>query len=269
MKFILKVVLITSVLIASASAQQLIPLSFNTIAKEIGSTTTFSSAGDTWRASDVSSDYAGQMDALFTIYATQGLTPSTVFFDDTNPARGDNMRVRVGPNVTNAQVFINIQLVNAGMSTTFTGWAAGDQLITQFSDIDSDAGADRTDFAGVSQFDYINDYSSNDADPGSSLLELDSTTIAGFDVFRLKTPWTSQGNVSSNDPVDQLPVTGGFVFDTTSSLSIVVGQFSNGAAANRHIDIDMTPDFTVIPEPSSFLLVGMAMLGLGFYRRRQ
>jgi hypothetical protein len=268
MKFFFKTVLPSMAMIASASAQQLVPLSFNSIGIETGSSTLYSSAGDVWRATNVSSDYAGQMDALFRITGTIGVSsPSNVYFS-TAAARGDNMRVIVA-NVTNAQVFVNVQLVNSGTTTPFSGWSTGDQLITQFSDLDSDLNANRTDFAGVQQGTYLFDSSSDTVNPGSSLLELNTTAISGYDVFRLKQPWTSQDNVIATDPVSQSPVTGAFVFNANSSLNLVLGQFSVGSTATRHIDIDMTPDFTIIPEPSSALLVGMAAISFAVRRRRK
>lgn len=258
----------------------LISLDFTFVAPEVGTSTTFSTAGDVWRASNISNDY--NIDALFTITGTSAgnggpaLPTSTVAFVD-EPARGNNMRVRVGGNpnnyVVDARVFITIQFVDAGTTNPFSGWSTGDQLITQFSDIDSDFGQDRTDFGGLASSTYQRASSSDNLDPGSSLLTLDSSTVPGYDIYRMQTPWGPQINVFDTDDVSQSPVTGAFLLNaaslTNSSFDLAVGQLSNGAEGDRHIDIDMTPDSVIVPEPSSTLLVGLTVtLGLGFRRRR-
>lgn len=242
-----------------------------TQAIEPGSTTTFSSAGDTWRAQNVDMSGNYNIDALFTITNTFGTQPSNVAFV-TESARGNNMRVRVGasPQVTTAHVFITIQFVDAGTTNPFTGWLPGAQLITQFSDLDSDIPADRTDFGGVAQLTYADRFTSDDITPGSSELLFDSTSVPGFDIARLQEPWGPQGNVTATDALSQSPVTAAFLFDATSTLNIVVGQISNGPTGNRHIDIDMTPDFEIIPEPSTYAaILGALALGVVFYRRRR
>jgi len=88
----------------------------------------------------------------------------------------------------------------------------------------------------------------------------------------LQVPWGPQGNVTSTDPVDQAPVTAAFLMNATSSFQLVVGQRANGNfPAYRHIDIDMTPDFNIIPEPSTYAMIlgSLALLAIGYRRFRR
>ena len=221
-----------------------------------------------------------QVDAVFTITNTDDgsgntLATNNVFFDDV-AARGNNMRVRVGEGpssqAVNAFVFITIDFFEAGTTNPFS-WDTGEELITQFSDIDSDFGADRSDFAGVHGDDFSATATSDDITPGSSLLEFDNSSLftdANYSIAHLATPWSGQANVSATDPASQSPVTAAFTDDAKSSIRVVVGQLSNGPGASRHIDIDMTPDFDIVPEPSSFaLLAGIAGLGMALTARRR
>lgn len=266
--------LLTPLVAITAGASSLfasISLDFTNVSVASGSTTTYSSAGDQWIATDVLIGSPGALDAVFTITNTSNgssaLATSSVFFD-TNPARGNNMRVRVGPNVATAQVFIDIDFYVAGTFGTTNQrytWNPGDTMTTQFSDLDSDAGNNRSDFAGV----HVDDYSVRSTAGSTSLLEFDDTYITDYTVANLQTPWTPQANVSATDPLSQSPVTAAFLRDAQDTIRIVVGQRSAGDLANRHIDIDMTPDFEIIPEPSSIgFLIGLAGLGFVAARRR-
>lgn len=212
MKNISKLIAVASFVTTGLSAT-IVPLDFTDTAIEAGSSFTFSSAGDQWRATDVGRldpNYAGLIDAVFTITGTTGISATNNVAFVTEAARGNNMRVRVGgtTNVTNATVFINIQFVDAGTNDPFTGWLPGADLITQFSDLDSDAGFDRTDFGGiqVGQPTFKNRANSDDITPGSSLLVFDTTSVAGYEIGRMATPWGPQGNVTATDAFSQSPV---------------------------------------------------------------
>lgn len=269
---------VASSMVAGVASAAVVPLDFTNISMVSGSTTTYSSAGDAWVATDVRLDAGPALDAVFTITSTDdgsasALPTSTVFFD-TSAARGNNMRVRVGGDPSNrvadAFVFLTVEFFNSGTSTPYTGWAPGEELITQFSDLDSDAGFDRTDFGGVHNADFTDQFTSDDVIPGTSLLITDGTTFTDYSVAYLDTPWGPEGNVTSTNPVPQSPVSTAFTRDAQNSIRMVVGQLSNGPAANRHIDIDMTPDFDIVPEPSSFaLLAGIAGLGMALSARRR
>jgi hypothetical protein len=202
---------------------------------------------------------------------TSALPTSTVAFVD-EAARGNNARVRVGGDplnrVEDAQVFVTIEFFETGTNTPYT-WAGTDDLVTQFSDLDSDLGFDRTDFGGRLLSDYDTRATSDDISPGSSLLVFDDTTITNYSIAHLDTPWTPEGNVTSTTASAQSPVTASYTGTAASSIFLVVGQLSGGDEGNRHIDIDMTPDFTIVPEPSSYgFLLGLgAIAAMGFRRR--
>ena len=273
----IKILAASALLAPFASAATIIPFDFSDVAVEGTSTFDVSSLGDVWRASNANANLG--IDAIFTMTAATAngspLASSLVFFDSSptaNALRGNNMRLRVGPDVSDARVFITITFVESGTDTPFVSWPVNAQLITQFSDLDSDAGGDRSDFGGVESGTYDQPFSSNDVNPGSSLLVLDSATEPGYDIFRMQEPWGPKGNVIDTDAASQSPVTGAFLFNVTTgeaiAINMVGGQLSNNSEANRHIDIDMTPDFIIIPEPSSALLVVLAGL-FGFMRRRR
>ncbi|TVP80427.1 MAG: hypothetical protein EA353_03945 [Puniceicoccaceae bacterium] len=257
----------------------IVPLDFSNFVAVSGASTTFSNAGDQWISSNVRGD--NSVDAVFTITATDNgsgnpLTASQVAFVDES-ARGNNMRVRVGGGgneVTNAQVFITVSFWDAGTFGTANAnpfsWAVGDELITQISDIDSDVPSDRSDFGGVHMADYKERYTSDAIAPGSSLLVFDDSTISDYGIAVMDQPWGPQDNVTDTSASAQSPVTAAFVSDAASEIRIVVGQLSNGDTGNRHIDVDMTPDFEIIPEVSSYGLI-LGLIGLGFVgvRRRR
>ncbi len=271
--------LLTPLVAITAGASSLfasISLDFTNVSVVSGSTTTYSSAGDQWIATDVLIGSPGALDAVFTITNTStgsGTIATNQVAFVTESGRGSNMRVRVGvvsPFVTTAQVFIDIDFYVAGTFGTTNeryAWNPGDTMTTQFSDLDSDAGSNRSDFAGV----HVDDYTSRSLAPGgTSLLEFDDTFITNYSVANLQTPWEPQGNVVGTDPVSQSPVTAAFLREAQDTIRVVVGQRSSGDTANRHIDIDMTPDFEIIPEPSSIgFLIGLAGLGLVGARRRR
>lgn len=267
---------VASLLGVGVATAALVPLDFSNITVTGGSSFVYSDLGDQWRASDVRGD--SSMDAVFTITDTDDglgnlLPTSTVFFDDV-AARGNNMRVRVGGDpanrVADATVFITIDLFNAGTNDPYTGFTTSDDLITQFSDLDSDTTFDRTDFGGALTSEIDSQVLSDNITPGSSLLEFDTTSIPSYTIAHLEDPWSPKGNVVPTNEFAQSPVTAAFVRDAVTSLSVVVGQLSNGPTANRHIDIDMTPDFEIVPEPSSFaLLAGIAGLGMALSARRR
>lgn len=269
MKLSFKSLILASTLACAVNASaSLVSLDFSDIGIETGSTTTFSTAGDVWRASDVRIDAPGTMDAIFTITGASGVSSSNLYFLD-NVARGNNMRVIIA-NVTSATVFITISLVNAGTSDPYTGWSIGETLISQFSDLDSDAGANRSDFAGARTSEFVDAQTSDNVTANSSLLDLFTgpSYAPDYTVGILQTPWTAQGNVVSTSQAAQSPVTAAFSYDARNSIDIVLGQRSaDGINATRHIDIDMTPDFTIIPEPTTALLGGLGMLAL--LRRRR
>lgn len=219
----------------------------------------------------------GSLDALFTITSTNSLATNNVGFVD-EPARGSNVRVRVGgsTDVAEAKVFIDIDFVNAGSTIAYTGWGTGDELITQFSDLDSDEELlpsfknDRTDFAGVHNSDFTANETSDNVSPGSSFLTFDATAVTNYTIARMKEPWGPQANVSATDATSQSPVTAAYTRDAQNKIRVVVGQLSDDGNANRHVDIDMTPDFNIVPEPSSFaLLAGLAGLGMAMTARRR
>lgn len=267
-----------SFLVASVASAALVPLEFTNISAVAGTTTNFSDLGDQWVATNVFRSSGPNLDVRFTITGTDdgtgnALATDNVFFDDV-AARGSNMRVRVGgpSNVATALVFITIDLFETG-TTDGPFWGRSDDLITQFSDLDSDAGSDRTDFGGVHFDDFSTQATADNVSPGSSLLVLDNSTVNNYSIARLATPWGPQANVSDQSASAQSPVTAAYTRAAKNSLRVVVGQLSNGTppdTANRHIDIDMTPDFTIVPEPSSFaLLAGLAGLGMAMTARRR
>ena len=271
MKSIFKLLLFASSLTFAANASaSLVSLSFSNVGVDGSSTFLYSTAGDIWRATNVRTDGGPAMDAIFTITGVTGASANNVAFV-TEPARGNNMRVRVGGDsgVTTAAVFITINLVNAGTTDPYTGWSPDNTLITQFSDLDSDVGADRSDFGGVLTGQFTEVGTSDDVTPGSSLLDIVSNPsyAPGYTVGIMQTPWGPQENVIDTTAEAQSPVTAAFFFDARNTINVVAGQVSNGDVGNRHIDIDMTPDFIIIPEPATALLGGLGMLLL--LRRRR
>ena len=262
---------VSSLTFAANASGSLVSLSFSNVGVDGSSTFLYSTAGDIWRATNVRTDGGPAMDAIFTITGTSGVDSSRVAFVDESQ-RGNNMRIRVGissPFVTNATVFITINLVNAGTTDPYTGWSRDSTLITQFSDLDSDVGADRSDYAGVLTGQFTEVRTSDSVNPGSSLLDIVSnpTYASGYTVGIMQTPWGPQENVFDTSQAAQSPVTAAFFFDARNTINVVAGQRSNGDVGNRHIDIDMTPDFIIIPEPAAALLGGLGMLIL--LRRRR
>ena len=255
----------------------IVPLEFNSISSVVGSSTTYSTAGDQWIATNVRADSpTTQVDAVFTITNTDNglgsLLPQNTVGFVTESARGNNMRIRVGGNSNNrvatAYVFITIDFFQAGTTNPYI-WGRSDELVTQFSDLDSDFGQNRADFGGSHVNDYDSRNTSDNVVPGSSRLVFNDTEITDYSIAHLNTPWGPEGNVTNTSASAQSPVTASFTRDATNSIRIVAGQLSNGDVGNRHIDIDMTPDFTIVPESSSFgLILGLVGLGTIGMRRR-
>jgi hypothetical protein len=143
---------------------------------------------------------------------------------------------------------------------------AGDSLRVQFDDLDSDVGFNRADFAGMQTSQTTQTALKQLAEITD--LTVNKTLIANYTVGVLPEPYTAWGNVSSTDPYDQSPVTIGFN-TFASTINLVMGVTGTGLGT-RHVDIDMTPDFVMVPEPSTYaLLLGVAALGYVASRRRQ
>jgi hypothetical protein len=205
-----------------------------------------------------------QIDAIFTVTDASIDSSSAIQFVD--ETRGDDVRVRFNKLTgTDIWVKIAISFVQSGTTTAVDVAAVtGSDLVLQFDDLDSDVGSNRADFAGLetSQIDAV-------ALASNTLLQQDTSISSGYTIGHgIGTDWTSMDNVSNLDAISQSPVT--IAFETTvSTLNIVLGV-TGADSGDRHIDIDMTPDFTIVPEPSSYaFLIGIAAIGFVATRRRK
>lgn len=201
------------------------------------------------------------IDALFTVNGASVDSGTSIFFDN-NSARGDDVRIRFRKN-SPADIWakVSISFVKSGTSDSVDVAAVTNTALRlQFDDLDSDVGSDRADFAGLltSQIDGAELAINTD-------LILNTTLSTGYTVGVYPAPYDSKGNVTSTDPVAQSPVTA--AFDTRAAVLQLVLGVTGPANGNRHIDIDMTPDFVIVPEPSSALLCGLASF-LALRRRR-
>ena len=201
------------------------------------------------------------IDAHFTITDASVNNNSLIFFED-SATRGTNARLRFLKN-SSADIWarVSISFVDSVTSNAVDVNAlTGDYFRLQFDDLDSDVGRNRADFAGLAN----SDIDAAILDPGSEL-ELNTTLQSGYTVGVLPQPYGPEGNVTGNTPADQAPVTVGF--NTTSEFLQVVLGVTGPDTGSRHIHIDMTPNFVLVPEPSTALLCGLSSLLL-FRRRR-
>lgn len=210
---------------------------------------------------------AGQVDAIFEFVATSHDDEARISFVDEQPARGDDARIRIDKNGLSSDIWVQVDLTFEssihGSNFDVAAYTANtsDLLRVQFDDLDSDAGQNRADFAGMLTSQII----STQLDPTSDIIS-DTALITDYTVGRYPGPsFTADPNVSSLDPADQAKVAIGF--DTTAAtISFVAGVTGGQATGNRHIDLDMTPDF-IIPEPASLALLGLGSLMM--LKRRQ
>ncbi|WPJ96014.1 hypothetical protein SH580_21605 [Coraliomargarita algicola] len=207
------------------------------------------------------------IDAIFTVTAASVNNSSLIYFAN-EAGRGDDVRLRF-KKLSAASIWakVSISFVQSGTLTAVNvASVTGDNLRVQFDDLDSDVGSNRADFAGMQT-------SQTTQTAVKQLAEITDLTvnyslISGYTVGVLPGPFTPWGNVTSTDPYDQSPVTIGF--NTIAPvINLVMGVTGTGQG-NRHIDIDMTPDFVMVPESSAFaLLIGAAALGFVACRRRR
>lgn len=206
------------------------------------------------------------IDARFKFTGASVDDSSKIYFDD-NVARGDDARLRLTKSGS-ADIWAKIQIsfVKAGTSDAVNlPTLLGDSLRLQFDDLDSDVGDSRADFAGL-----LTSQVALAELAGNTILTASTALMPGYTVGVLPDdgdglPYDSYGNVTTTDPIAQSPVTVGFD-SSNPTLDIVIGVTGTGTG-NRHIDIDMTPDFTIIPEPSAALLCGLG--GMLLLRRRR
>jgi len=231
--------------------------------------------GDVWRATNVvTGGYGGiTVDALFTIKTTN-MDENQFTFATTENARGDDARVRfsniTGGSLYNKFVTIEVSFVNQSNGEAVS-FGAG-ELYTQFDDLDSEPGVNLADYAGVQTSDFTtNVFASN------TLLEADTALVSGSTVGILQgdgtsTPWNTASNVSDTGAIAQSPVTAGF---TITGSAAAAGKFvmalgvTGTQFGSRHIDIDMTPDFTIVPEPSTYALLLGAVAAFCVISRRR
>ena len=243
---------------------------FSDIDEVPGSATTYSTAGDQWRANNVETIDGDILYAIFTIFETSvgSSTGDIRFINDESEGQDLRMRFdnRDGTISTPMWAKVNVMFYDTATDDEFV-FTAGDTILTQFDDLDSDATFDRSDFGGIRQGDYgsvsLNSPTNlvTDNSIGSGDAEGD------FTYGILDTPWGPEGNETSTDPVDQAPYT--VQFDTTLgtgtfSFDFIMGYDSGGistVSGNRHIDMDMTG--ILIPEPGTLLMAGIFLCSFG------
>ncbi|WPJ97735.1 PEP-CTERM sorting domain-containing protein [Coraliomargarita algicola] len=206
----------------------------------------------------------GVIDAIFTISDASVDDSSLIYFANEG-ARGDDARIRLEKNSSaDIWVKISISFVLTGTSTAVdVADASGSDLRLQFDDLDSDVNANRADYAGLvtAEADLIELASNTELVTNTSL-------HSGYSVGLYPSPYGPKGNITSTDAIAQSPVTIGF--DSTAEVLDIVVGVTGSATGSRHIDIDMTPDFIIVPEPSSYaLLIGAISLGFVSLRRRR
>lgn len=231
--------------------------------------------GDVWRSTSVY-DFGGSVgtiDALYTIISST-LAENQFDFVPGEADRGDDARVRfsnISASPFNEHVRINIAFVDPDNSDSAVSFSAAD-LYIQFDDLDSVPGSDLADYAGV----YDTDFDQVTLSPDTLLLE-NTTFVPGATIGVLEgdgvgLPYDSAPNMIGTDAETQSPVTIGFQIAPASaavgSFDFIVGV-TGTVPGSRHIDIDMTPDFQIIPEPSSVGLLGLSLSILLLRRRRR
>ncbi len=233
--------------------------------------------GDVWTATNVVDlgGSVGSVNALFTVVSSN-LNDNQFAFVPGEASRGDDARVRFD-NITgitseyNYHVEIKISFVDPDNGNAAVSFNSG-ELQVQFDDLDSHSDVNLADYAGVLTSDIgAGEFSSN------TILESNTTLVSGATVGVLQSdgaglPYDSAGNVTGTDPLIQSPVTAGFtIADSAAALgefTIVVGV-TGTEFGTRHVDIDMTPDFVIVPEASSYgLLLGLGMIATVAMRRR-
>lgn len=230
--------------------------------------------GEQYRVTNVAN--LGGVGGIFAIDAIFEITDASV--DDENKIafvnetkRGDDARIRFEKSADESLIWAKVSISFVQSLTTTSvdvAQVTGSNLRIQFDDLDSDLDSDRADFAGLetSQIDLTERAANTE-------LIIDTTLSAGYTVGLFPVDPTTmnydpQINISSIDPVDQSPVT--IAFDTSvATINLVLGV-TGPDSGSRHIDIDGTPDFIIVPEPSSsVLLVGAVVFGLVSLRRRR
>ena len=234
----------------------------------IGSAYEVTDVADLGGAGGVNSIYA-----IFTITDASHDNSSRIYFQS-GSARGDDVRM-IFDKGGSADIWakVSVQFFDSASDIIVdVADLTGDSLRLQFDDLDSNVGNSRADFAGLAT-------SQIDESELASNTILTTTTSdsligeAGYTVGVLPddgdgAPYDSYGNITSTNPIDQSPVT--VAFDTTEAvLELILGVTGEGTGI-RLIDIDMTPDFVIVPEPSSYaLLIGALSLGFVSLRRRR
>ncbi|MDQ8208546.1 PEP-CTERM sorting domain-containing protein [Coraliomargarita sp. SDUM461003] len=207
--------------------------------------------------------------AIFTITDASHNNSSRIYFQS-GTARGDDVRMILDKGgAADIWAKVSVQFFDKATDQSVNVAAVtGDSLRLQFDDLDSNVGNSRADYAGLQTSQIL------DSELASNTILTQRTDLAsGYTVGVLPddgdgAPYDSYGNITSTNPVDQSPVTA--AFDTTAEiLNLVLGVTGTGTGT-RLIDIDMTPDFVIVPEPASFtLLIGALSLGFVSLRRRR
>ncbi len=227
--------------------------------------------GDVYRFEDITVLPNGStVDALMTITSS---TLSDLGFNGVESISGDDVRWRLNNEI--GHTTIRVDFVQDNLNTLVSSPLT--DLTVLFDDIDSDTGRNGSDFAGLKTTDFTSAFL-NDV----TTLTIDDSLVSGYSVAHLSgdglgddpTDFTEWGNNTSNDGAGQSPSTAAFQIDSTNSFEFIVGQLGP-TAGFRHIDLDITPDFTLtnpvnvtVPEPGSvgFLCVSLGML-FGLRRR--